>query len=79
MQKIGLFSLCLAALAACSSKPGPVVTVYQRPACPPVPTCEYQRPMIKTNGDLLLGLMGAEAAIAQCQIANQTLNACLKD
>lgn len=64
---------------ACSNKPPLVITEYKTPKCPPVPTCEYQRPAIQTNGDLLIGLLGAEAVIAQCQIANQTLKACLKD
>ncbi|MFM2480137.1 Rz1-like lysis system protein LysC [Celerinatantimonas sp. YJH-8] len=64
---IGLTSLCLLQLAACSFEPpvtpAPIVVMH---AAPSVAPCERPSPAIKTNGDLLKAYLASQSALRQC-------------
>lgn len=63
--------LAAAALAACA-KPAPPARV-----CPAVPECRRPQAVISTNADLARAYLAADAALAECKLARDTLAACV--
>lgn len=64
--------LAAAALAACAKPAPPPVH-----ACPAVPECRRPQAIIHTNADLAHAYLTADAALAECKLARDTLAACI--
>ena len=71
-------ALTIALLLAACAKPAPQIQV-QPIQCPPVPQCTDPRSEIRTNADLAAALIDTRAALAICQLARDTLQACINN
>lgn len=76
---IGLISLCLLALVACSVNRQPPIPIVQtvNPVCPAVPECDWPLIVYAINNDLVTDLIAGQAAFQQCKAARDTAVACI--